>query len=125
MAVSWFWSLIAVVWLATPAVLAFRTDLRTRAFQAQAFGHFRKAARNLRWFVWAVLAYHIGVIATGLVLGDITDMFRYPMPASGVLAYFRIGAVTAGYVFTNLIAQELFLVTQPGSIPLPGDLDRA
>lgn len=125
MGIHWFWSLAAVAWLVAPTLLAIRVDARARAFQDQAFGHFRKAARNLRMLVWAVFAYYVGVIASGIVLGDVAAMFHFPMPAGGVLTYVRIGAVIAGYVFTDLVARELFLVTQPERRPLPGDMERA
>lgn len=124
MGVHWFWSIAAVAWLAVPSYLALRTDARTREFQGQAFGHFRKAARNLRWLVWAIFAYYVGVVVSAVLLGDVVAMFRYPMPAEGVLTYVRIGAVIAGYVFTHLVAKELYLVTRPETRPLPGDLER-
>ena len=74
--------------------------------------------------VWGIFAYYVGVIVSGILLGDVPAMFRYPMPAEGVLTYVRIGAVIAGYVFTNLVANELYLVTRPDRRPVPGDLER-
>ncbi len=121
MGVHWFWSIVAVVWLAAPLYLSIRVDHLVRTFEAEAFGHFRKAARNLRFLVWAIFTYYLGVIIGGVIIGDVQAMFYWPMPAEGVVIYIRIGAVLVGYLFASMVARELYLVTRPDIRPLPGD----
>ncbi len=121
MGVHWFWSIVAITWLGLPLYLSLCVNRLVRTFEAEAFGHFRKAARNLRYLVWAIFIYYVGVIIGGLIIRDVQAMFYWPMPAEGVVIYIRIGAVIVGYGFASLVARELYLVTRPEIRPLPGD----
>lgn len=111
--------LLAACFMAAPVVLATIVDYQVRQFQHEAFGHLRKAARNLRIMAWAVLVYYAAVLGGSLVLGDLQTMAHWPMPASGLVLYVRIGAAIVAYVFALFVAKELYLVTRPGKM-VPG-----
>lgn len=117
---------LAALFLLAPIVLATVVDWQVRQFQREAFGHLRRAARNLRIMAWFVLVYYAGVLAGSLVLGEVGDMVRWPMPAAGVVIYVRIGAAIVAYVLALLVAKELYLVTRPGKLApgAPHDDDR-
>ncbi len=104
---------LAIVFYIAPLVLAILNDRQVRAFQKYAFGHFEKAARNLRIMIWFVFVYYVGVLIGSLVIGDLPAMWEFPMPAEGVQIYVRIGAAAAAYVFALFVSKELYLVTKP------------
>lgn len=108
--------LLASAFVAAPVVLAVIVDWQVRLFQQEAFGHLRKAARNLRIMAWAVLLYYAGVLGGSLAVGDLADMVRWPLPTEGLVIYLRIGAATVAYVFALFVAKELYLVTRPGKM---------
>lgn len=114
--------LLAAVFMAAPLVLAVIVDWQVRQFQREAFGHLRRAARNLRVMAWAVLVYYAGVLAGSLVIGDLQAMVAWPMPTEGVVIYVRIGAAILAYVLALFVAKELYLVTRPGKMA-PGAPD--
>lgn len=114
--------LLAALFMLAPAVLAGIVDWQVRQFQREAFGHLRKAARNLRVMAWAVLVYYAGVLAGSYALGDLAAMAEWPMPTEGVVVYVRIGAAAVAYVFALFVAKELYLVTRPGKLA-PGAPD--
>ena len=108
--------------MAAPVVLATIVDFQVRQFQREAFGHLRKAARNLRVMAWAVLVYYAAVLGGSLVLGDLEAMADWPIPIEGLVIYIRIGAVIVAYALALLVAKELYLVTRPGKMA-PGAPD--
>lgn len=108
--------LLASSFLAAPIVLAVIVDWQVRQFEREAFGHLRKAARNLRIMAWAVLVYFFGVLGGSLAIGDLGDMVLWPMPTEGAVIYVRIGAAILGYIFALFVARELYLVTRPGKM---------
>jgi MFS family permease len=105
--------ILAALFMLIPLVLAVRIDMQIRAFQAQAFGHLRKAARNLRIMAWSIFGYYVGVLGGSYFVGDLRHMFDWPMPAEGVQIYVRIGAAVLGYLFAGAVARHLYLVTVP------------
>ncbi|MEK6976123.1 MAG: hypothetical protein AABY18_07255 [Candidatus Thermoplasmatota archaeon] len=107
---------LAALFMAAPVVLAGVVDWQVRQFQREAFGHLRRAARNLRVMAWAVLVYYAGVLVGSLVIGDLGTMVVWPMPTEGVVIYVRIGAAIVAYVLALLVAKELYLVTRPGKL---------
>ena len=113
---AWALFMLAAAFLAAPVGLAIVVDLQVRAFQREAFGHLRKAARNLRVMAWAVLLYYAGVIAGSLAVGDLADMVAWPMPTSGLVVYIRVGAAILAYTLALFVAKELYLVTRPGKL---------
>jgi hypothetical protein len=118
--------MLASAFMAAPVVLAAIVDWQVRMFQQEAFGHLRKAARNLRVMAWAVLFYYAGVLGGSLAIGDLEDMILWPMPAEGIVIYVRIGAAILAYVLALFVAKELYLVTRPGKMApgAPHDDDR-
>lgn len=114
--VAWFLVVVAAVFMAAPIALALVVDWQVRQFQREAFGHLRRAARNLRIMAWAVLVYFFGVLGGSLAIGDLGDMIQWPMPTEGLVIYIRIGAAILGYVFALFVAKELYLVTRPGKL---------
>ena len=114
--------LLAAAFMAAPIVLATIVDYQVRQFQHEAFGHLRKAARNLRVMAWAVLVYYAAVLGGSFVLGDLTTMGEWPMPPEGLVLYIRIGAAIVAYALALLVAKELYLVTRPGKMA-PGAPD--
>lgn len=108
--------LLASLFMAAPVVLAAVVDWQVRQFQREAFGHLRKAARNLRIMAWAVLVYYFGVLLGSLYVGDLGHMVEWPMPRDGFVIYVRIGAALVGYAFALFVAKELYLVTRPGKL---------
>ena len=108
--------LLAASFMAAPVVLATIVDFQVRQFQREAFGHLRKAARNLRIMAWGVLLYYSGVLAGSFLLGDLPTMADWPMPSEGLVIYIRIGAAIVAYALALLVAKELYLVTRPGKL---------
>lgn len=106
-------SLFAALVLASPGAFAFISDRQAASFQREAFGHYRRAARNLRILVWIVFVFYALVIAGAFVTGDIREMMFFPLSARATFVYLRIVAVLAGYVVVNLVTHELWLVTRP------------
>ena len=123
---TWPLYILATAFLAAPVGLAIVVDLQVRAFQREAFGHLRKAARNLRVMAWAVLVYYAGVLGGSLAVGDLGDMVRWPMPTAGLVVYVRVGAAVLAYTLALFVAKELYLVTRPGKLApgAPVDDDR-
>lgn len=117
---------LAALFIAAPVVLAAIVDWQVRQFQREAFGHLRRAARNLRIMAWAVLVYYGGVLGGSLVLGDVGDMVTWPLSAAGLVIYIRIGAAIVAYGLALLVAKELYLVTRPGKLApgAPSDDER-
>lgn len=111
--------LVAAVFLAAPVVLATIVDFQVRQFQHEAFGHLRKAARNLRVMAWAVLVYYAAVLAGSYALGELPQMAEWPLSTAGLVIYIRIGAASVAYGFALFVAKELYLVTRPGKM-VPG-----
>ncbi len=108
--------LLASAFLAAPVALAAIVDWQVRQFQREAFGHLRKAARNLRVMAWAVLVYYAGVLGGSAAIGDLGDMAAWPMPTEGMVVYVRLGAAILAYTLALFVAKELYLVTRPGKM---------
>lgn len=108
--------LLAASFMAAPVVLATIVDFQVRQFQREAFGHLRKAARNLRVMAWAVLVYYAAVLGGSLVLGDLQTMAEWPIASEGLVIYIRIGAAIVAYALALMVAKELYLVTRPGKL---------
>lgn len=113
---QWPLVVLAGLFLATPLALAVAVDLQVRAFEAEAFGHLRKAARNLRVMAWSILVYYAGVVGTSLAAGDIAELLNWPLSPEGLAIYARIGAAILAYVLGLRVAKELYLVTRPGKM---------
>lgn len=113
MAANPFLIILAAAFFIAPLALALLVDRQVRAFQAEAFGHLRKAARNLRLMVWFIFVYYLAVLIGSLVIGDMPAMWTYPLAAEGVQIYVRIGAAILGYVFALQVSKELYFVTKP------------
>jgi hypothetical protein len=109
-----FMGVLAVLFMAAPLVLAVFIDRQVAAFQKEAFGHLRKAARNLRIMAWGVFVFYVGVLAGSALLGELQMTMQYPTPAPGVQIYVRISAAIVAYVFAFFVAKELYQVTLPG-----------
>jgi hypothetical protein len=109
--VAWLWPL-AALFVAAPPALAFLVDRQAKAFQAEAFGHLRRAARNLRIMGAAILAYYTIVILGAWYTGDLRLLVE-PPTREGILLYVRIGAASVGYAFGYFVARELYLVVRP------------
>lgn len=108
--------LLASAFLAAPVALAAVVDWQVRQFEREAFGHLRKAARNLRVMAWAVLVYYAGVLGGSVAVGDLGAMVLWPMPTEGVVIYVRVGAAILAYTLALFVAKELYLVTRPGKM---------
>ena len=105
--------------LLTPLALALLADAKVRAFQKQAFGHLRKAAIYVRLMGWTIFLYYVGVLGGSFALGHLGEMMAYPLSGEGFAIYLRTGAAILGYVMLNLVARELYFVTQPRRAPAP------
>ncbi len=113
MAVSILPSIVAVLFMVTPAVLAVRAELQLRAFQHEAFGHLASAARHLRLLIWAVFVYYVAVLAGSAWIGDLIHMFEWPMERAGIQIYVRIGAAILAYLLGGRVATDLYKITLP------------
>lgn len=107
-----YW-VLATLFVVAPPVLAILADRQARAFQREAFGHLRTAARHIRVMIWAILVYYAAVIGGSAVVGDLGAMVQDPMPARGFVVYLRIGAAIVGYVFMVRVTTALYLMTRP------------
>ncbi len=113
---------VAAAFLAAPPVLAVLIDRQVRAFQREAFGHLRKAARNLRIMAWAMFLFYLGVLVGSLAAGDLPQIVALPLSREAIAIYARIGAAIAGYACALFVAKELYLTTKPGKLA-PGAPD--
>jgi hypothetical protein len=109
-------ALVAALFLLAPLVLAALVDQQVRTFQRQAFGHLRKAARNLRVMAWAMFLFYLGVLGGSLAAGDLQQTVEWPLTKEALAIYLRIGAAIGGYVGALFVAKELYLVTRPGKL---------
>ena len=109
-------AILAALVMAAPVALAAVVDWQIRQFQREAFGHLRRAARNLRLMAWAVLVYYAGVLGGSFAVGDLRAMTEWPMPADGLVVYLRVGAAIVAYILALSVAKELYLVTRPGKM---------
>lgn len=107
-------AVVAAAVAATPLALAFAVDYQVRSFQRQAFGHLRRAARNLRLMAWVIFAYYVAVLAFSYWAGDLQQTAELPLSPEGWAVYFRIGAAILAYALAIAVARELYLVTKPG-----------
>ncbi len=105
---------LAGVLLGAPLPFATVAFLQARVFARDAFGAYRRAARNLMLGVVVVFVYYLAVVASALAAGRLDLMGVWPLPLEGVLLYVQAGAAVAAFAVLWLSARALFWITRPG-----------
>ncbi len=104
---------LAVFLLALPLPFGALAMHRIRGFEKEAFGGFRRSARNLRFALFATGLYYVLVVASAFVGGRIDLMASLPIRAEAVLLYVQVLVAIAAFVTLYLVARELHLITRP------------
>ncbi|MEK6985549.1 MAG: hypothetical protein AABX89_04110 [Candidatus Thermoplasmatota archaeon] len=109
-------ALVGVALLVTPLALAFLCVRLVLAFEKEAFGHLRRAARNLRILCFGVFLYYAVVVASSLPNYAVVGLFSWPLHAEATALYVRLIAINLAFFGGLMIAKELYHVTQPGRL---------
>ncbi len=108
---------LAALLLVVPFPFAGLAAIKTRAFEKQAFGGFRRSARNLRLALLIVTLYYLAVVGAALLAGGVDDMTRLPLAASAWFLYLQLLLAAAAFGSLYLVARELHGITVPKSVP--------
>ncbi len=110
---------IAILLLLVPVPFAFVAARKARRFEAQAFGGFRRSARNLRWALLVALLYYLVVVGGAFLAGGLDDMTTFPLSAAGIFLYLQLVLAAAAFTSLYLVARELHGMTVPKEVVQP------
>ena len=98
------------------ALLAYR---HVRRFEVEAFGGFRRSARNLRLALVVAVAYYGAVLLSHFLGSRIELMAAWPLPVEAILLYVQVAVAVAAFLALHAVARELYQITVPKALP-PG-----
>lgn len=104
---------LSIVLLAMPMPFAAVAVYQARIFQREAFGGFRRSARNLSLAVGFVAAYYLAVVLSAFAGGRLDLMSAWPMPLEAVLLYAQVVLAGVAFIGLWLVARELYRITKP------------
>lgn len=108
---------VAIVALLAPLPFAALAYHHVRRYEDEAFGGFRRSARNLRVVLLVAFAYYVAVLA-GHFAGSRLDLLTaWPLPVEALLLYVQVGIAIATFLALFAVAQELYRMTVPRDLP--------
>lgn len=114
------WALpFAVLVLLSPLPFALLALQRVRRFEDEAFGGFRRSARNLRIALAVAATYYVAVVASHFAGSRLDLMAAWPMPLEAVLLYVQVVVAAGAFLALFAVANELYHITVPKPLPAP------
>ncbi|MEA3189424.1 MAG: hypothetical protein QOD77_6 [Thermoplasmata archaeon] len=104
---------VAVALLLSPLPFALVAYLRTRAYEREAFGSFRRSARYLRLALVGALVYYLVVVGSAFAGSRLALMAVLPLSTEAILLYVQVLVAIAAFMALALVARELYRITQP------------
>jgi hypothetical protein len=106
---------LASAFIAMPIWLSYQIDQQVKAFQREAFGHLRQAARYLRVLSWGIFVFYLAVVLGAYQMGHLGGMVTWPVQGEALQVYFLLSAAMAGLALEGLVARQLYLITVPAT----------
>lgn len=107
----------AVLAMLAPLPFAFVAYLHVRRFEAEAFGGFRRSARNLRVALVVAFAYYVAVLLSHFLGSRLELMTAWPLPMEAVLLYVQVAIAVGAFLALYAVARELYQITVPKALP--------
>lgn len=92
------------------AVVAFR---RVEQFRREAFGAYKRSARNLLVTLGLVVTYYIAVIAGAIVAGWFRLLSVLPLGTEALLLYLQVALAILAFLWLWFTAREMYAITKP------------
>ena len=112
----WLLPLAALILLA-PLPFALVAYRHVRRFEDEAFGGFRRSARNLRIALVVAFAYYLAVLVSHFVGSRLDLMTAWPLPFEAVLLYLQVAIAVGAFLALFAVARELYRITVPKALP--------
>lgn len=103
----------AVIMLLLPFPFAAIAFVNVRIFEREAFGAFRRSARNLRYALVAAVLYYLIVVGAALFGGRLALMANWPLTTEAIFLYLQVLLAGLAFVALWLVARELYGITVP------------
>jgi hypothetical protein len=110
---------LAVLVLLAPLPFALVAYRHVRRFEDEAFGGFRRSARNLRIALVVAFAYYLAVLVSHFAGSRLELMTAWPMPFEAVVLYVQVAIAIAAFLALFAVARELYRITVPKALPEP------
>jgi hypothetical protein len=110
--IPWLVPIVALI-LLVPLPFAFFAYRRVRVYEREAFGAYRRSARNLRIALVVTLLYYATVVASALVAGRLRLLTVWPMPVEAILIYVQVVVAVGAFVALYSVANEMYRVIAP------------
>lgn len=104
---------VAIALLLSPLPFALVAYRRTRAYEREAFGSFRRSARYLRIALVIALLYYLVVVGSAFAGSRLGLMAVLPLSTEAILLYVQVVVAIAAFLALALVARELYRITQP------------
>lgn len=108
---------LAVLLLLAPLPFALLAYRHVRRFEDEAFGGFRRSARNLRIALVVAFAYYLAVLVSHFVGSRLDLMTAWPLPFEAVLLYLQVFIAVGAFLALFAVARELYRITVPKALP--------
>lgn len=104
---------VAVLLMALPLPFAALAIRGAHAFEREAFGKFRRSARNLIVAVVVTFLYYVAVVLSAFAGGRLDLMTLWPAPLESVLLYVQVVVAGAAFVVLWRVADNLYRISRP------------
>lgn len=108
---------VAVLILLAPLPFALLAYHHVRRFEDEAFGGFRRSARNLRVALVVAFAYYVAVLVSHFVGSRLDLMTAWPLPFEALLLYLQVAIAIGAFLALFAVARELYRITVPKALP--------
>jgi hypothetical protein len=109
---------LAILVLLAPLPFALLAYHHVRRFEDEAFGGFRRSARNLRVALIVAFAYYVAVVLSHFLGSRFELMAAWPLPLEAILVYVQVVIAVAAFLALYAVARELYHITVPKPLPL-------
>lgn len=103
----------AILLFALPLPFAALAYAKTRSFEREAFGAYRRSARNLRFGVLVVFAYYVVVVFSAFLSGRLDLTTVWPLPFEGWLQYIQVAVAIGAFLVLWRVARQLEAIVRP------------
>lgn len=108
---------LAILILLAPLPFALVAYRHVRRFEDEAFGGFRRSARNLRIALVVAFAYYVAVLVSHFVGSRLDLMTAWPLPFEAILLYLQVAIAIGAFLALFAVARELYRITVPKALP--------
>lgn len=113
---TWFLPFVILILLA-PLPFALLAYHHVRRFELEAFGGFRRSARNLRVALVVLFLYYLAVLVGHFLGSRLILMTAWPLPFEALVLYVQVGIAVAAFLALFAVARELYHITVPRDLP--------